>query len=222
MIVGMWMTQNPITIAPQASISDAAVEMSRRHVRRLLVADATSEGPRLLGIVTSYDVARAFPPDVNPFSAVAGDARVTRPVSTVMARAVRTATPDTPIEVAASILRIHKIGALPVVRGPCLVGLITESDIFQAFIEVTGAKAHGVRITLDVGDDETAVARVIEMGVRYSMHLASVLSLRHRNGQTGDEQRLAVVWLAGETPADLVAGIWTSGYRVLSVLQLDG
>ena len=222
MIVGMWMTQEPITIAPQASVADAAVEMSRRHVRRLLVTDATTDGPRLLGIVTSQDVARAFPADVNPFSAVAGDARMSRPVSAVMARAVRTTTPDTPIEVAASILRTHKIGALPVMRGPRLVGLITESDIFQAFIEMTGAKARGVRITFDAGDDETAVACVVEMSARHRMHLASVLSLHHRNTQTGNEQRLAVVRLTGETPADLVAEIWTSGHRVLSVLHLDG
>ena len=222
MIVGMWMTQDLITIALQASVSDAAVEMSRRHVRRLLVTDATTDGPRLLGIVTSHDVARAFPPDVNPCSALAGDARVSRPVSAVMARSVRTTTPDTPIEVAARILRAHKIGALPVVRGPRLVGLITESDIFQAFIEMTGAKARGVRITFDVSDDDTAIVRVVEMSARHGMHLASVLSLRHCDKQTGNEQRLAVVRLVGGTPADLVAEIWTSGHRVLSVLHLDG
>ena len=47
MIVGMWMTRDPLAVSETLSISDAALEMSRRRVRRLLVVEA-GHG-RLLG-----------------------------------------------------------------------------------------------------------------------------------------------------------------------------
>jgi acetoin utilization protein AcuB len=58
-----------------------------------------------------------------------------------MSPALHTTTPDTPIEDAARILRKHKIGALPVLRDGHLVGIITESDLLDVLIEMTGASA---------------------------------------------------------------------------------
>jgi CBS domain-containing protein len=37
MLVAMWMMENPATIRPTTTIADAAVEMSRRHFRHVLV-----------------------------------------------------------------------------------------------------------------------------------------------------------------------------------------
>lgn len=34
----------------------------------------------------------------------------------------------------------HKVSALPVMEGEQLVGIITESDIFQAFVELLSGK----------------------------------------------------------------------------------
>ncbi len=41
----------------------------------------------------------------------------------------------------------HKISGLPVVRGKELVGIITESHLFNILLDVFGARRSGVRIT---------------------------------------------------------------------------
>ncbi len=42
----------------------------------------------------------------------------------------------------------HRIGGLPVMRDGNLVGIITETDIFKAFMEMLGARDQGVRLTV--------------------------------------------------------------------------
>ena len=42
------------------------------------------------------------------------------------------------------------MGALPVVDNGKLVGIITESDIFDAFIDLMGLRQTGTRVVIDV------------------------------------------------------------------------
>ena len=54
----------------------------------------------------------------------------------------------------------HKIGCLPVVHGKRLVGIITETDLFNLFTEQLGARSTGVRLTLLVNDVRGELARL--------------------------------------------------------------
>ena len=151
MLVSMWMTRELTTVDPDASVASAARLMSKRQIRRLPVVEATAAGPRLLGIVSSTDLYRAFPADVNPFAAEVPDCAQTRvPVHHVMHRDAQTIAPDAPLEEAALVMRDRKIGALPVVRDGRLVGLITGSALFRAFGRVLGPADGVPRITCGV------------------------------------------------------------------------
>src|SRR5215470_7171278 len=157
MFVEKWMAQNPLTIQPEATVSFVAMEMNRRKFRHFPVAEVTKTGKKLVGIVSKYDIARAFPAHLNPFSIEVFEDSVPRPVSSVMTKNVLTTTPDCPIEEAARVIRTHRIGALPVIRENRLVGILTESDIFEAFISVTAAKSGGVRIVVESNSQESPV-----------------------------------------------------------------
>jgi acetoin utilization protein AcuB len=69
---------------------------------------------------------------------------------------------DTPIEEAARIMIDNKIGALPVMRGDVLVGIITETDLFGTFIELFAAREEGVRLTLLVPEQKGELATITE------------------------------------------------------------
>jgi len=84
MFVEKWMTPNPKTIPPEASISFVAMEMNRLKFRHFPVAEPTQSGQRLVGIVSKYDIARGFPSNLNPFSLEVVEDSVTRPVSSVI------------------------------------------------------------------------------------------------------------------------------------------
>jgi len=190
--------------------------MSRAHVRRLLVTEPSARGELLRGIVSLHDLARAFPLDVNPLSLTATDRASTaaaRTVDAIMTTAVRSVTPETPLEDAARLLLEHKIGALPVIRDRILGVIITESDIFKSFLELTGAAVPGVRVTFDIAADVDPLAVVVEIAQRHRMHVVSVLSM------STEGKRLAVVRVSGPGAERFVDDIWGSGHRVVSVLH---
>jgi CBS domain-containing protein len=58
-------------------------------------------------------------------------------VGEVMTRSVITIGPDRPARDGARIMLDHKIGALPVVEGGRLVGIITETDLVRAFVRMS-------------------------------------------------------------------------------------
>ena len=59
-----------------------------------------------------------------------------------------TISPNALLEEAAIVMRNRKIEMLPVMDGDNLVGVITESDLLDAFIELNGAREKGTRLVI--------------------------------------------------------------------------
>ncbi len=217
MLVEMWMSRDPITILPTASIAEAALLMVRHRVRRLMVTDREQADARVVGIVSAGDVGRAFPADLNPFSAAVTERSVPGPVAAIMTHAVHTIAADAPIEEAARLLRAHKIGALPVMRGTRLVGVVTESDVFRAFVEMSDAGRPGVRVTFELDEDEELLPTLVPLCDAHRTRVASVFSFHHRDARSGDLRRLGIVRLDGDAPQEFLDALWKSRHRVLAV-----
>ncbi|MGQ9833714.1 MAG: CBS domain-containing protein [Candidatus Villigracilaceae bacterium] len=132
-LVRDWMTPNPITVSHNSLIRDAYWLMLDNKVRRLPVMD----NERVVGIVTLEDLRRAEPPVGIGLDLVKiTDALAKMSVRQVMTRDPKTIAPDAPLVEAARIMLAHEISALPVMENNQLVGIITESDIFRAFVEL--------------------------------------------------------------------------------------
>lgn len=215
MIVSMWMTRDLVTIGPDTSIVEAARLMAQHNIRRLPVVQAQNRR-HLLGLVSKHDVLHAFPPNVNPMAPDV-DARTSLlKARDIMTTRLVTTTADTPIEHVARLLRERKIGALPVVCDQELLGLITESDIFRAFVSMLGAEQGGLRITFDTTDDgEDPIALVCDLARRHTLKVSSLMSVVYL------ERSLMVVRLTGGAPEPFVDALWKSGHKVLNVLKLD-
>jgi acetoin utilization protein AcuB len=168
MLVRDYMTQDLVTIEPEARLSDALNMMRARNVHRLPVV----EDNLLIGIVSEKDLLYALPSVDRPISWVEASAQAAAlPVRQVMQHDVVTVGPDCPIELAAATMIDHKIGALPVVSPPesrTLLGIITETDIFRLFVEMLGSRAPGVRASLEIDNRKGALAslfnRIVEAG----------------------------------------------------------
>ena len=69
---------------------------------------------------------------------------------------------DAYIEQAARLLRDNKVGGMPVVDdNGKLVGIITKSDIFDAFLDTLGVNCKGARISLRAGEEPEELAQLI-------------------------------------------------------------
>jgi len=118
MLVRNWMTEQVESVRPEDDIASVQERLRELRVRQFPVVDRG----RLVGIITDRDVRSARD--------------LTARVEAVMTVAPITTTPSTLVEEAASILRARKIGALPVMEGDQLVGIISESDLFAAVVEL--------------------------------------------------------------------------------------
>ncbi len=156
MLVRDRMSRHPITVRPEVPIHEALQIMRREKIRRLPVLD---ENDRLVGIVAEKDLLYASPSSakaLNVYELQYLLAKLT--VGDVMTRNVITTTEFTPLEEAAKVMVDNKIGALPVMRGDQLVGIITETDIFKVFLELLGAREKGLRLTLLVPEAKGVLA----------------------------------------------------------------
>lgn len=136
MLVRMWMAKELVTAPPTLTVGEAMKILAEKKIRRLPVTD---QG-RLVGIVTLSDLSRATG---NPGLAL----------SQIMAKNPASVAPDTPIETAGMLMRDRKLGAVPVIESGKLVGIITETDIFRALMEVLGMNAEGTRVAVAIGKD---------------------------------------------------------------------
>jgi acetoin utilization protein AcuB len=148
MLVRELMTPNPVIVHPDTSVPEALRLMRERKVRRLPVVDAHG---RLVGIVSDKDLLWASP---SPATTLAvweiPDLLGKLKVEKVMTHDVITVSEKTPLEEAARIMADKKIGGLPVMQGPDLVGIITETDLFKSLLELLGGRRSGVRIAVAV------------------------------------------------------------------------
>jgi acetoin utilization protein AcuB len=158
MLVRERMSQEPVTITSDVSVTDALRLMRERKVRRMPVLD--SHG-KLVGIVSDQDLLYASPSPVSSLSVWEMNYLLARlKVEEVMTRKVITVTEDTPLEEAARIMADSKIGGLPVMREDKLVGIITETDLFKAFLEMLGARQAGVRVTALIPSAKGTLAKI--------------------------------------------------------------
>jgi len=148
MLVRELMTPNPVTVRPETPVPDALRLMRERKVRRLPVVDGHG---RLVGIVSDKDLLYASPSPATTLAVWEIPELLSKlKIEKVMTRDVITVSEKTPLEEAARLMADRKIGGLPVMQGPDLVGIITETDLFKSLLELLGGRRSGVRLAVAV------------------------------------------------------------------------
>lgn len=215
MIVSMWMTKDVVSIEPQESITAAAALMAARHIRRLPVTERRPDGLHLLGIVTSRDLFRASPADHNPLGVLAPEAfQRDLAVADVMKRHPIITAPDAPIEEPARAMCDHKFGGIPVVDKGILVGIITESDIFRAFVSMLESPSGSVRITFSMAQGEDIFGLIHRLATPHKVRVTAFNTALHHS------LPVCVVRLAGGQLDAFLDDVWRSGHHVINVLRI--
>jgi CBS domain-containing protein len=113
------MLDNPKSVAPDAPVKEARLLMESEGYMQLPVL----QQGRLVGIITDRDLCISARYQIESNKTVE-DCMTANPI---------TVTPETPVLRAAQMLSTYKFGALPVVDGGKLVGLITTSLLLAYF-----------------------------------------------------------------------------------------
>ena len=146
MFVANRMTKNPITVTPETKVDEAAVLMKKHHFRRLPVV----EDGKLVGFLNDKDIMRVAPSPATTLSKYEITSLLAKMcIRDIMQKDVISVNEEATIEEAALIMCNNKIGGLPVVSSVgAVVGVITETDIFKALVDVMGLADGKTRITV--------------------------------------------------------------------------
>ena len=212
MFVRNRMTKSPVTVTDDTPVLEAGEIMRKRGFSRLPV---THDG-KLVGIVTDMDVIRVSPSPATTLSVFEVNYLLSKlTLKDVMTKNPKTITPDATLEEAAVLMRDNSIGALPVVEDGKLVGIITESDIFDAFISLMGLREASSRVTLDIEDRVGVLAEITQLIKDRGVNIVTVATFCNHEARHGE----LVLRLDTKDPGPLVKEFEARGYRVVHVAK---
>jgi len=198
MLVSKRMRKEPVTVGSQDYLATVQKKMKEGGFRRTPVV----ANGRLVGIVTDKDLREHL-----------GYLERTK-VNAAMSEKLVTVAPQTTLEEASQLLLKHKIGGLPVVEEGQLVGIITTSDILQAFLDVMGVSEKGTfRIDLLLagnGHDLTSASQII---ADKGGEILGVGTYREK----WEESPVFYLRLRGGNPNQVAAILKEEGFEVLGV-----
>lgn len=148
------MTEYPLCITKDTSISKALDIMVQHHFHRLPVVD----DKKLIGLVTESIITAGGPSQATSLSIYELNYLLSKStVSEVMIRDVQTIEPSALLEEAAVKMRKNDVGCLVVVDRGEVVGIITQNDIFDAFVDLLGYYTEGARYVLEIDEDHPGI-----------------------------------------------------------------
>lgn len=209
MFVREHMTPSPITISPHTPILEALDIMKKQKIRQLPVVDKGV----LLGLVTERDLLTVSPSPATTLSIFEMNYLLSKMVvKEVMLKDPPVISPEANLEEAAVIMRERKAGSLLVVENGRLIGIITESDLFEAFIKVFGFRRAGIRIVIETENRIGALADILAIVRDHQLNVVGIACIER------PEQKVQVMLrLSASEPGTLVADLEQKGFVIRSV-----
>lgn len=154
MSVRDFMRKNLIVVKPETPIFDAVDLMKQNDIHRLPVVNHG----KLVGLITEGIIGAAMPSKATSLSVYEMNYLLNKTtVADVMEKKVLTIEADALLEDAIYKMRQNNVGVLPVMEAGHLVGIITNNDIFDAFLKITGYNNGGTRVGVQIAEDHQGI-----------------------------------------------------------------
>jgi len=207
MFVKLWMTSNVFTVNSTQPIIEVEQMMRENRIRQVPVVD----NGKLVGNISREDLFRAMPSIFDPsISPETLDQAGRIDAASVMTRSPLTVEPSTPLEQAALLMRTHKLGSLLVMQGEELAGIITETNIFDAFLEVLGARKPGARIELKIDHTPASFYKMLQIFKKCEMTILGITVYP----DFSEDHQLVTLKVQGEKMDTLIDELWDSGLQI--------
>ena len=180
MAVKDFMTRKVVYISPDTTIAHAADIMRDHKLHRLPVI----ENDKLVGLVTEGTIAEASPSKATSLSIYEMNYLLNKTkVKDVMIHDVVTISQYASLEDATYLMLKNKIGILPVVDNEQVYGVITDRDIFKAFLEVSGYGEKGVRMRFVTEDEVGVLSHIIALLVEENLNISNTVNIPRKDGK---------------------------------------
>ncbi|MCL2225293.1 MAG: CBS and ACT domain-containing protein [Defluviitaleaceae bacterium] len=212
MLISEMMTTDVATVTEDASLSKAFQIL---HDRKHKVLPVVRED-KLVGLLSEKLLAEVKPSKSTTLSVYELNYLMTRTkVKDVMLKLkdVHFTNPAALVEDAALVMYSLDIGSLPVVEDDkTVVGIITQTDIFKAFISLMGVDHKGTRLSLDIPNNTGMVAKISKIVTDADINISNINNLDRGNGRHD-----MVLRIDTKDTADLVAALEEADVKVSDV-----
>lgn len=209
MLVRDYMTTSPVTISYGRSVQDA-LDIMKKHKLRALPVVAEQ---KLVGLVTEKELLAVSPSPATTLSIYEIKNLLSKLViKDVMIKIPITIDSDCTIEEAALVMREHRIGTLPVMEGQKLMGIITQTDIFEALIKLFGLRKVGTRIVLEAKNRIGLIAEITGAVTKYNVNVISIAVW-----EKTQETLQVILRLSTVEPEPIIEAFKERGYNIILV-----
>ena len=202
MLVKAWMTADVITVDEDTPMMKASIIMKEKKIRSLPIVDKKR---RLIGIVTDRDLRDASPSKATTLDVYELNYLIsTIKIKDLMTKDLVFVKPDDTVEFAAILMLENKISSLPVINDKgTLIGIITQTDIFEVLINITGVHTGGIQFAFSLEDRPGSIREVTDVIRSYGGRIVSILSTR----EAAAEGRHSVYIRIRPLPPDKLRGL---------------
>jgi acetoin utilization protein AcuB len=177
MFVGKRMTRNVITVSRGDTLKFASNLLHEHRIHQLPVV----EGGDLVGFVSGTDI-RNSTFETSTVTQLGKILVKNKTVEEIMTREVITVSPWDTVEDALLIFHERRLGALPVVEGKKLVGIITKADVLAAFCDTLRIEEAGVRIEVFLPRDVGSLIQLLRKLGEMKIEIRSLILSPMKNG----------------------------------------
>ncbi len=175
-----FMTKRVVYVSPETTVAKATDMMREQHLRRLPVI----ENDQLVGLVTEGTIAEARPSKATSLSIYEMNYLLNKTkIRDIMIKDVVTVSKDANLEDAIYMMMQKKIGVLPVVDHGQMSGIITDKDVFRAFLEISGYGVEGLRLHLLVEDRVGVLESVVRSLTSENLNIKRLLVSERDSGK---------------------------------------
>jgi acetoin utilization protein AcuB len=177
MFVGRRMTRRVITISRGDTLKFASHLLHEHRIHQLPVVD----GDELVGFLSGTDIRNSTFEETG-LSESGEIVATNKTVEEVMTRDVITVSPEDTVEDALVLIHKRRLGALPVVKGKKLVGIITKADVLAALRDALRIDDPGVRIEVLLPPGPGPLIHLVRKIAEMNLEIRSLLLSPSGNG----------------------------------------
>lgn len=207
------MTKNVHTINQNQTLLELQGLMREDNLRRVPVVNDVGQ---VVGIVTGTDVNMASPSDVSTLSRYEASYLLSRiKVRDVMTRNVKTVFASADLADVASLMYQDRVASVPVLdENGDLCGIVTDTDVFRALVDIFGLGQTATRITLDVSDKPGVLADVGKMFADRGINIISFVTNETKNQ---GKKELTITADLSQAGMDIIEELREAGYSIINI-----
>lgn len=182
-----FMTKKLVYVSPDTTVAEAADLLREHHLRRLPVV----ENDQLVGLVTEGTMAEAQPSKATSLSRYEMNYLLNKTkIRDIMIKDIVTVSQYASLEDAIYLMMSRKIGVLPVVDNGQLYGIVTDRDVFKAFLEIAGYGQEGYRLVILADEGIGVLSKVLNRLSSANLSVKRLVIIERKAGKKAVEIQL--------------------------------